>query len=414
MNPFEEKPLKIDETLEDWGKLYPKSYNKNEVDPYTKTRIILTNGAEFEAVWFSHQFFRHCTDNDLRRELALTRRVEQQQQKKISNLKPIDETILETTISYEQLAVDLTAILAKQEKNPYVKQALDFALLEDFDHLYRYADLLEMEQHIHAEKLVGKYTEIMPGRPTIAHHRYPFDDVRRFVDFKTADLLTKLNINIITAAEQQTMNYYMNVSCFYTSDIGRRLYQEIGMVEEQHVSQYGGLKDTTCTWLEELLMHEYTECYLYYSCFMDEKDPYIKKLWECHYMQEVAQLHKAAELLKKYEGKEWQQVIPDGTFPKLLELGPNVEYVRKVLETVRLTGKKEEYAQVDELPDDYDFFKYQNIVNNDVEKVASHDVIEKYIAQNKQDYRYQTAEHPIEALKDRTVDNTKLAREKNV
>ena len=207
MNPFEEKPLKIDQTLEDWGKLYPKTYNKHEVDPYTKTRIILTTGAEFEAVWFSHQFSRHCTNNDLRREIALTRRVEQQQQKKISNLKPIDETVLETTIAYEQLAVDLTCVLAKQEKNPYVKQALDFALLEDFDHLYRYSDLLEMEQHVHAEKLVGKYTEIMPGRPTISEHRYPFDDVRRFVDFKTADPLTKLNSNIITAAEQQTMNY---------------------------------------------------------------------------------------------------------------------------------------------------------------------------------------------------------------
>ena len=57
-------------------------------------------------------------DNDLRREIALTRRVEQQQQKKISNLKPIDETVLETTIAYEQLAVDLTCVLAKQEKTP--------------------------------------------------------------------------------------------------------------------------------------------------------------------------------------------------------------------------------------------------------------------------------------------------------
>lgn len=60
--------------------------------------------------------------------------------------------MLETTISYEQLAVDLTAILAQTEKNKYVKAALDFALLEDFDHLYRFSDLLEMEQGISGEK----------------------------------------------------------------------------------------------------------------------------------------------------------------------------------------------------------------------------------------------------------------------
>ena len=52
-------------------------------------------------------------------------------------LKPLDETILEHTIGYEQLAVDLTAIMAQNETDAYVKAALDFALLEDFDHLYR-------------------------------------------------------------------------------------------------------------------------------------------------------------------------------------------------------------------------------------------------------------------------------------
>ena len=60
-----------------------------------------------------------------------------------------------------------------------VKGALDFALLEDFDHLYRYADYLDATSSVKAEELVGRYTEIMPGRPTIAHHRHPYDTLRR-------------------------------------------------------------------------------------------------------------------------------------------------------------------------------------------------------------------------------------------
>ncbi|WP_310603421.1 hypothetical protein [Anaerosporobacter sp.] len=412
INPFELQPKNVEDTFLDFKELYPKSYDKDATDPYTKTRIILMNGTEFEAVWFSHQFSRHCNNNDIRRELALMRRVEQQQQKRISNLKPINETILETTIGYEQLAVDLTSILAKDENDPVVKKALDFALLEDFDHLYRYANLLEMEHHIYADKLVGKYTEIMPGRPTIAEARYPFDDIKYFIDNKTADLSTKLHVNIITAAEQQTMNYYMNVSCFYTSDIGRRLYQEIGLIEEQHVSQYGGLIDTNCTWLENLLMHEYTECYLYYSCFETECDPYIKKIWEQQFEQEVAHLHKAAELLKKYEGKEWQQVIPNAEFPKLLSLGSNIDYVREILKSVRLTGKLEDYTPVSSLPDDDNYFKYQNSVIKSPEDVPSHDIIERYIVKNGQDYRFEVEPHIIEALQDRKVDNTTIARTK--
>jgi hypothetical protein len=411
MNPFDLKPMKIDDSIMNWKEMYPCSYNKCDVNPYTKTRIILMNGTEFEANSFSHQFSRHCNDNDLRREIALTRRIEQQQQKKIQDLKPINENILETTISYEQLAVDLTARLAQNEPDEYVKKALDFALLEDFDHLYRYSDLLEMEYKILPEKLVGRYTEIMPGRPTISHHRHPFDSIRRHIN-KDASLITKLNINIITAAEQQTMNYYMNIGGFYTSDLGRRLYQEIGMVEEEHVSQYESLKNTNETWLERLLMHEYTECYLYYSCLNDESDPYIKKIWEMFFEFEVAHLHKACELLNKYENKEWQEVIPNGEFPKLLLLGPNIEYVRNILKnTVNCTAVREEYASVNELPMDFDFFKYQEIVNNNVCCVPSHNVIEQYICKNGIDYRFEVAPNPIIKLQDRMCDNVCVGRE---
>lgn len=76
-NPFEEKPMPIEKTFMDWRMMDPKPYNKHDTNPYTKTRIILMNGTEFEAQWFSRNFSRHCDDNDLRRELALTRRIEQ-------------------------------------------------------------------------------------------------------------------------------------------------------------------------------------------------------------------------------------------------------------------------------------------------------------------------------------------------
>ncbi len=410
-NPFKEKPVDIESTIQDWSKLYEKAYDKNEVDPYTRTRIILMNGTEFESVWFMHQFSRNCNNNDLRRQIALVRRIEQQQQKKIGSLKPLDESILEQTIGYEQLAVDLTAALAQMMKDEYSRKSFDFALLEDFDHLYRYADLLEMEHGIKAEKLVGKYTEIMPARPTIAHHRHPFDSIKQHICAESADPMTKLAVNIITAAEQQTMNYYMNIAPFYTSDIGRKLYSEIGMIEEQHVTQYGSLKDTECSWLENLLMHEYTECYLYYSCYESETDDNVRKVWEYSLMQEIAHLHKAAELLKEYEKKEWQLVIPQGEFPKPLVLKENIDYVRNVIEnSITMTADGDDFSELCELPETAKFYSYQNKVNPNVDIVASHLIIDQYIDQNGKDYRFQVAEHPIEALRNRKCDNTAIAR----
>ncbi len=417
MNPFKEKSYNIEKCVDDWKKLYPTAYNKHDTDAYTKVRTILLNGAEFEECWFMHQIARHTTNNDLRRDIALLRRLEQQQQKRLSFFKPKDESALETTISYEQLAVDLTAVLAQTEKNKYVKAALDFALLEDFDHLYRFSDLLEMEQGVDGEKLVGSYTEIMPGRPTIAEHRHPFDDVRRPVP-PTAPLATKLHTMIITAAEQQTMNFYMNLGTFYpASDLGRKLFLEIGMVEEQHVTQYESLMDPTATPLECLLMHEYCECYLYYSAMTEETNDIARKIWALHFEQELSHLHYAAELLQKYEKKEYSQVIPDAEFPKLLSFNDNYEknknYIRNILKnTVNNTSVLEEYTDLNNVPDGYEYFKFNNAVNKNPSAVASHKVIDTYIAEFGEDYRFTVSEHPVKALRNRKEDNTDLGRRK--
>ena len=413
-NPFLEKPRAVEDCLMSWGDMFPRAYAKDEVSPYTKARAILMNGTEFEAVKCKHHFNRHFTDNEARRKVALLRRSEAQQQKLISLLKPTNESILEQTIGYEQLAVDLTAELARGATSTVFKKALDFALLEDFDHLYRYSDLLEFDTGIRAERLVGAYTEIMPGRPTIAHHRHPFDTVRPSAAETSVDLKTKLGIGIITAAEQQTMNYYMNIAPFYDNQIGRELYAEIGMVEEDHVSHYGSLMDTKATLFEDLLLHEYTECYLYYSMFEDESDGHIRSIYEMMLETEIAHLHYAKDMLQEFEGKDYSEVVGSGEFPELIKLHENKDYVREVLaETVTLTANEEGYAELDDLPDDAHFFKYQHTVNASPEEERGHAVIERYIERNGEDYRFEERPNPIESLRSRTSDNYTLGRVKN-
>ena len=156
--------------------------------------------------------------------------------------------------------------------------------------------------------------------------------------------------------------------------------KEIGMVEEQHVTQYGALMDPRCTWLENLLVHEYNECYLYWSCYETETDASVRKIWEQNFEIEVAHLHKAQKLLREYEGKEWEQVLPQGEFPEPLHFEPQIDYVRKVLkDTVELTADREEYALIDSIPADADFFKYQAAVNKgNTLDVPSHRVICEY------------------------------------
>ncbi len=413
-NPFLEKPKKLESCIMSWKTMAQKPYNKNEVDPFTRVRCILMNGTEYESVWFGHAFHRHSSDNDLRRTIALVRKNEQQQQKLIAGLKPVDENLLETTIGYEQLAVDLTAFLAQNVKDKHVKDALDFALLEDFDHLYRYANLLETDMGAKAEDYVGNYTDVTPGRPTVAHHRHPFDSVKNPISNKKADPFTVCAVNIITAAEQQTMNYYMNLGAFYRNQKGRELYTEIGMVEEQHVSQYGSLIDPNPSWFEMCLMHEYIECYLYYSMMCDETDTRIKGIWEMLLEQEIAHLHASVNNLKKYEKKDWQEVIPVGEFPELIKFKSNIEYIRKILKnTVENTAHREGYININDLEDKADFFSYQKKVNKPVKDNASHKVIDEHINRFGKDYRHEKGENPVKELQPRDVDNIDLGRVKS-
>lgn len=411
MNPFKQESKNIQANIMSFNRLYPKPYDKKTVHPFTKLRVILMNGTEFESNWFLHQFSRNCPDNDLRREIALIRNQEQQQQKRVGCLKPLDENFLETTISYEQLAIELTAILAQNEKDNNNIAALNLALLEDFDHLFRFANLLKQDYGTKAETLLGGLTEVMPGRPTVSEHRHPYDFIKRSLTSKKADPYSKLAAGIITAAEQQTMNFYMNMAANYHNDLGRRLYSEIGMVEEMHVSQYESLKDPNCTWLENWLMHEYTECYLYYSMLEDETDKNIKNIWSEHYLMEVAHLKRVGELLKQYEKKNISEVIPAPDFPQLLKFGQNKKYVRDVIaETVYVTSDREGYTDVRKLSKKADFFKYNDTVNGKPLDAASHSVIEKSIKSTGEDYRFIESAHPIKELNDRKKDNTTVGR----
>jgi hypothetical protein len=147
---------------------------------------------------------------------------------------------------------------------------------------------------------------------------------------------------------------------------------------------------------------------------MTETDPYIKNLWEENLLFEITHLHRAVDLLKKYEKKDWWEVIPDGEFPAPLSLHENIDYVRKILgDTVQYTSVKEDYLKIKDLPQDADFFKFQNIINANVRTVPSHCTIEQFIKNYGVDYRFQVAQNPVPELRNRREDNTSVGRKPN-
>ena len=61
----------------------------------------------------------------------------------------------------------------------------------------------------------------------------------------------------------------MNAGALYGSDAARRLFAEIALTEEQHLTQYGSLADPALSITAKLLMCEYT-CLLYTSTRHDK------------------------------------------------------------------------------------------------------------------------------------------------
>ncbi|PZG19373.1 hypothetical protein [Nonomuraea aridisoli] len=331
-DPLQERGIPLDEQLRDWRELNVTPIDPDRCDPYTRCRIITMNGIETEAILFSHHMARHCRDLEVKQRLARVRYIEAQQQKVVNWLLPGASSVLETTIAYEQVAVDLTAWVARMEPDLRLKQAYQFGVLEDFDHLYRYANLYEMIEHRKAEQIVDQLTEVMPGRPTYLHHRDPMDNVREPYQRRVTEPLSRLHALTITAAEQQTMNFYMNVGPMYMEPIARQLYQEIGLIEEEHVTHYESLVEPGESWWERLLNHEYNECYLYYSFMETESDPKVRNIWELHLNMELEHLRLAAEMFRRFDGRDPDQVLAPA-LPPPVTFEPNKGYIRDLLAT---------------------------------------------------------------------------------
>ena len=399
MNPLDNAGIPVEDQFRNWSELNVEPYDKRTVDPYTRTRVILMNGIEVESIIFSHQFARHTDNVEIKRALALSRRAEAHQQKVVNGLNPGDQTPLETTIGYEQVAVDLTAWLARHEPDPMLKMALDFALLEDFDHLYRYANLYELLDGKDATELTDSLTEITPGRPTVVEHRHPHDEVRGHFETHTVDPLSRMHVMTIIAAEQQTMNFYMNHGTDWIEPIARGLYAEIALIEEQHVTHYESLLDPLDSWLKSLVFHEYNEVYLYWSMLQNEQDRRIRNIWELHLEMELGQLHAACDLLRRYEGIEPDELLPMSLPDTPVTFEPNKEYVREVLAaTVDLRADGMEYVDDADLPQDHRSRRYREVVN--AGGVPSEEVIELNRQANGREFRDETeGENPVPSLR---------------
>ncbi len=363
LNIWDEKGTPLERQRFTWRELTPAPISKLDDDAFTRVRVILMNGIEQEAVRFLHACAR--MNKPLQGPLARVRRVDHHQQTLVNWLLSPDESPLEVTVAYEQVAIEVTAAVAQQEPDDYLAQVYRFGMLEDFDHLYRYSALLDRLEGKDPNNVTQCYTDIMAGRPTEIEHRDPMDDLREHYRKDKAAPITKLNALTIMASEFQTRDYYMNIGPIFADPVARQLYAEIASIEEQHVTQYSSIIDPTETWLEKWLLHEATEIYNYYSCAQQEGNPRIKAIWERMLDYELGQLHFAMDIYKDVERRDPAEILPR-EIPDPISFTSHREFVRRVLDQeVGLTARGTQFVPASDVGAEEPSPVYREYMNRD-------------------------------------------------
>jgi hypothetical protein len=286
------------------------------------------NGVELDSVRVKQIMLR--SQGALRTQIAQLMRVEQHQATLINWLIGADHSPIETTIGYEQTAIEVTASVAQLEPDIYLAQAYRYALLEDFDHLYRYSALLDRLEGKDANNITQGHTDIIPARPTQVHHRAPEHELVEPYAMNAA-LANKLHALTLTGGEYQTHDYYMNIGPPFTDPLARQLYAEIASIESQHIVHYGSMLNPDESPLEKLLLQEACEVCNYSACVEQETNPRIKSIWEPFLDYELGHLQVVIQLFKQHEKRDPAELLGDGKLPDRIEFKSHRQFVRQVI-----------------------------------------------------------------------------------
>jgi len=330
INLFDSGGCAIERQQFTWKELVQKPISKLDDDAFTRVRIILMNGVEHDALRTKQVMLR--MNSESRAALAQLMRVEHEQATMVNWLLSADHSPLETTIGFEQTAIEVTASVAQMEPDPYLAQGYRYGLLEDFDHLYRYSALLDRLEGKDANNITQGYTDIVPARPTAVHHRSPENDL---LDPYAPDaaLATKLHALTLTGGEYQTHDYYMNIGPTFADPLARQLYAEIASVEAQHITHYGAMINPNETPMEKLLLGEAAEVWNYQGCAEQESNPRVRAMWERFLDYELGHLQVVMKLFKDVERRDPAELLGDGKLPARIKFASQRDFVRKVVAT---------------------------------------------------------------------------------
>ena len=367
----------------------PKPPADKHLDAPARARLLLLSAA-LEKEQTDDLEDAALADTEEMRALALPARARLSQALALSAQALNGKTPDERAVLYAYCGVRAFCAAAQAGLESTLTRRLEFLLPEQSDILYRLSNLLYLNHEIPAEKLIGTALEIFPGRPCSAQHRHPLDEpVRQTVqEPRTRYALYVLNA-YVTAYRR----------ALQALDDSFGLSREISLLLSQQELSLLSLTAGSAH-LNAPLRAQYVHCL-------------TQELASADTCPALARAERQTGILLTKElrhAKISDEALPPAPEP-CFEFKPAKGYLRDLILRSGRTLSRGEDIPVGELPDGAPLFRYQRRMLPDIDALPSHHVVSALIDKTGYDYRYEIAEHPIEALRDRTHDHTAVGRQ---
>ncbi|MFC8436504.1 hypothetical protein [Streptomyces sp. NPDC057253] len=326
-NPLEHPGIPLDRQSQ---RQVPRAARPDAVDdgdPFTRCRVMTMHAIETEAALFDEELVRSCGDPKATGILTRLHDIEGRQLRTLRRLVPGRPGVLEAAVAQEQVSVDLTAWVARMEPDPRRRSLYRRTLEEDFDHLYRLANLYEMTTHRSAGLDAEDLVTMEPRRRSTIR---PASGGTRPRQRRTAPpALSELHALTLGITQLQTTHFYDGIGLRRPGR--RRTCGELGSIGHEHLTRADTSTDPGRTAWEELVMREYNECYLYHCFAEQETDSQLKALWEFHLGLELGHLHAACNLMRRQDGLDPSDILPP-QLPSALDFTGNRDYLLTLMD----------------------------------------------------------------------------------
>jgi hemerythrin superfamily protein len=285
-DPLDHPGIPVDRHGRHWHEHDLEPIDARSADSYTQCRISTMQALEAAASAFDRGFAQRSSDADARRSVAAMGEAAARRLDHITALQPGGRSPLENAARRERAALDLVTWVARNEPEPQRSAAYRGQARRHLERLRSYAELGEQAGYDWADRIGGQVATLWPpsGR---AAPRQPVGAPSAAPP--AAQPMSRLHDWTVRAVHQQ---------------VARR---SGGIVSSPR--RRGAQPRSGADYWEQLFLHESAGCYLYYSFLADETDHRLKPLWELHLQMELAHLRAAGDLLRRYAGRDPQEVV---------------------------------------------------------------------------------------------------------